>query len=144
MMAIESRPANDENFDRNAFWKIVDELVEVLNGDVGACDLKWTLFVAAAQSYRYESQLKPVPPAYQNGPIINIDALLDVIERTPSFRVLQRLLADRNETILLEYRKVIELLHWNLVINADPNLKTVDRSKVSVFSYSSAPLALSH
>lgn len=29
--------------------------------DLEACDLKWTLFTAAAQSYRYDSRLSPYP-----------------------------------------------------------------------------------
>lgn len=127
-MALENSKINEH---AGEFMKIIEELTVALTTDLSACDLKWTLFVAAAQSYRYDSQLKPFPPAYQNESTVNIDELLNVINRTPPLRFLCRLLVDKNEQILRNYRKVLQLLHWNLVTVANPCLKTVDKTKVS-------------
>jgi hypothetical protein len=114
--------------------KVISELIETLQRDANACELKWTLFVAAAQSYRYDSQLKPFPPFYQDGQSVNITELLSVIAQVPPLKsVLQVLLQMQNvgsRRFYGRYHKVLQLLHWNLVSLTDPSLKSVDRQNV--------------
>lgn len=130
MMALENAQADDD-FNLVEFRKIVEDLTTALGDDLDACDLKWSLFVAAARSYRFDSQLKPFPPAYQQGTTVNIAELLSVVEQTPSFALLHRLLLDNKEHILRKYYNSLRLLHWNLVTIADPRLKSVEKEKVS-------------
>lgn len=115
--------------------KIISELIEILERDSNACELKWTLFVAAAQSYRYDSQLKPFPPFYQDGQSVNITELLSVIVQVPPLKsVLQVLLqmqGDGSRRFYARYHKVLQLLHWNLLTLTDPSLKSVDKQNVS-------------
>ena len=60
------------------------------------CDAKWKLFVAAALSYRFDTQLKPFPPRFvsENGP--NINSLVLVINDTPNLRVVLQNITDEN------------------------------------------------
>lgn len=51
-------------------------LKSILEKDPVAADLKWSLFVAASHSYRYDSCLKPFPPMYIQNECKDIDALV--------------------------------------------------------------------
>lgn len=65
----------------------IDFLRAALDLDLEACDLKWTLFVAAAQSYRYDSQLNPYPSKYKQIQTIDrldIESILRSIQSVPS------------------------------------------------------------
>lgn len=44
-------------------------LRNILQNDPKAADLKWSLFVAACQSYRYDSCVKPFPSQFSNNGI---------------------------------------------------------------------------
>lgn len=48
----------------------------VLEKDFKAADIKWSLFVAAAFSFRYESCLRPYPPAFMKCGIKDMDELV--------------------------------------------------------------------
>lgn len=113
----------------------LEELIRKLKDDLNACDMKWTLFVAAAQSYRYDSQLKPFPAFYQMGTTVDITKLMAVIEIVPPLEtLLGSLLKMKNSTddaLYLTNEKIIQLLHWVLVTVFEPLLKSVDRQNVS-------------
>jgi poly[ADP-ribose] polymerase 16 len=51
-------------------------LRNILEGDGKGADLKWSLFVAACRSYRYDSCLKPFPPQYINNGLKDIECLV--------------------------------------------------------------------
>lgn len=48
----------------------------ILEKDFKAADIKWSLFVAAAFSFRYESCLRPFPPAFLKNGIKDMDELV--------------------------------------------------------------------
>lgn len=48
----------------------------ILEKDFKAADIKWSLFVAAAFSFRYESCLRPFPPAFMKNGIKDMDELV--------------------------------------------------------------------
>lgn len=110
------------------FIEKIHSLKYTLETDLIACDAKWTLFVAAALSYRYDTQLKPFPPRFaseQTG--YNIDALVSIINDTPKLRVVLQNIIDQNYD---EFdTDVLDLLHWVLVIMRDPMLRTVDEAE---------------
>ncbi|XP_031769199.2 protein mono-ADP-ribosyltransferase PARP16 isoform X2 [Galleria mellonella] len=54
----------------------------VLEKDFKAADIKWSLFVAAAFSFRYESCLRPFPPSFLKNGIKDMDTLHDSIITT--------------------------------------------------------------
>jgi hypothetical protein len=56
--------------------KKIAALRNILEKDPQAADVKWSLFVAACQSYRYDSCLKPFPPQFINNGIKDIDSLV--------------------------------------------------------------------
>jgi poly[ADP-ribose] polymerase 16 len=56
--------------------KKVIALRNLLQADPQAADVKFSLFVAACQSYRYDSCLKPFPPQFIRDGIKDIDALV--------------------------------------------------------------------
>lgn len=104
-------------------------LMTALADDLNACDMKWTFFVAAAHSYRYDSQLKPYPTHPANGKPYEIERLREIIAKVPPFAaLLQKLRAKRPID-----EECIYLLHWILVRSRDSYLKSVDRANVSVF-----------
>jgi hypothetical protein len=51
-------------------------LRNLLQADPQAADVKFSLFVAACQSYRYDSCLKPFPPQFIRDGIKDIDAVV--------------------------------------------------------------------
>ncbi|KNC20927.1 hypothetical protein FF38_00292 [Lucilia cuprina] len=96
-----------------------------LETDLVACDAKWTLFVAAALSYRYDSVLKPFPPQFsaeQTG--CKIDILMSVINDTPKLRVILQNLMEQNYTEI--NREVTDLLYWVLIEMREPALRLVE------------------
>ena len=51
-------------------------LRNMLENDLQAADVKWSLFVAACQSYRFDSCLKPFPPQFIINGVKDIDSLV--------------------------------------------------------------------
>jgi hypothetical protein len=51
-------------------------LRNIIERDPKGADLKWSLFVAACQSYRYDSCLKPFPPQFINNGLKDIEYLV--------------------------------------------------------------------
>lgn len=113
-------------------------LIKKLENDLNACDFKWTLFVAAANSYKYDSLLKPFPNAYVVDKILKINRLREVISTIPHFSrllcILQNIVnqtkPEENDDITDES---IDLLYWCLIRAKDPTLKSVHSSNVSKF-----------
>ncbi|XP_069360191.1 acetylcholinesterase-like [Maniola hyperantus] len=94
-----------------------------LEKDFKAADLKWSLFVAAAFSFRYESCLKPFPPVFMKNGIKDMDELLSLITDVPALDlVLQHL--DNLEN-LSDITDILDLLFYVLVRLKEPSLKTM-------------------
>ncbi|XP_047528737.1 protein mono-ADP-ribosyltransferase PARP16 isoform X1 [Vanessa atalanta] len=95
----------------------------VLEKDFKAADVKWSLFVAAAFSFRYESCLRPFPPVFIKNGIKDMDELLSVITDVPALDlVLQQL---DNLDNLANISDILDLLFYVLVRLKEPCLKTV-------------------
>lgn len=54
----------------------ISSLKHLLEKDPKAADLKWSLFVAASNTYRYDSCLKPFPSMYIKNECKDIEALV--------------------------------------------------------------------
>lgn len=124
----------------NSKDKIVS-LIKKIENDINACDFKWTLFVAAANSYKYDSLLKPFPNAYVDNKLLNINRLRENIASVPSFGRLLSILRnivdqskseENDENITAE---CIDLLYWCLLRAKEPILKSVHPSNVSKIAY---------
>lgn len=101
---------------------------QCLQNDLKACDIKWSLFVAAAQGFRYESKLKPYPPQFMHNGQLNIDRIQHVIANAPPFSTMHKLLGQQQwDTSFTS--DLIVLLHWLLVTLGDPVLKTVPKTE---------------
>lgn len=50
-----------------------------LEKDLRAADLKWSLFVAACHTYRFDTCLRPFPPMYIRSEAKDIDALVSML-----------------------------------------------------------------
>lgn len=61
----------DEDVERK-----ISSLKHFLEKDPKAADLKWSFFVAASNTYRYDSCLKPFPPMYIKNECKDIEALV--------------------------------------------------------------------
>lgn len=114
-----------------------NDLLRILESDLEACDFKWTLFVAAANNYKYDSLLKPFPCAFVSNKILQINRLRETIAIIPEFSVLSRRLhifCDHPNFIDdCIHNKTIDLLHWCLIGDKakEPILKNINRSNVS-------------
>ncbi|XP_030040533.1 protein mono-ADP-ribosyltransferase PARP16 isoform X2 [Manduca sexta] len=98
-------------------------MILVLEKDYKAADIKWSLFVAAAFSFRYESCLRPFPPVFMKSGVKDMDELLSAITDVPALDlVLQQL---DNLEMLPNISDIIDLLFYVLVRLKEPNLKTV-------------------
>lgn len=98
-----------------------------LTDDLNACDMKWTFFVAAANSYRHETIMKPYPTHPTNGKPYEIENLRETIAKVPPFGALLTQLRAKQPID----EEIVHLVHWILVRVRDPHLKSVDRSNVS-------------
>lgn len=110
--------------DENLEMKILS-LKHLLEKDPKAADLKWSLFVAASNTYRYDSCLKPFPPMYIKNECKDIEALRRAIESVPSLPLIYK---ELNEASVYEnYSEMIELLYWVLIRLRDPHIKSVQK-----------------
>lgn len=51
-------------------------LCAYIRSDMTAADLRWSLFVAAAQNYKFDSVLRPFPPQFQRDDVKDIERLV--------------------------------------------------------------------
>ncbi|XP_031638032.1 protein mono-ADP-ribosyltransferase PARP16 [Contarinia nasturtii] len=109
-------------------------LKKLLEADLDACEFKWSLFVAAANNYKYDSLLKPFPSAYVVNKILDINCLRERTANIPDFCVLlkqlQHFCDHPNTSDNFINHETIDLLYWCLISTRDeqPILKSVNRS----------------
>lgn len=103
----------------------ISSLKYLLDRDPKAADLKWSLFVAASNTYRYDTCLKPFPPMYIKNECKDIEALRKAIESVPPLPVIVKELGDSNA--YENYSETIELLYWVLLRLKDPHLKSLQQ-----------------
>ncbi|KAF4526789.1 hypothetical protein B566_EDAN015585 [Ephemera danica] len=101
----------------------VDTLKRYLECDMTAVDVKLSLFVASAMSYRFDSCLKPFPPQYIEGLDKNIDKLRDIISQIPTMPQLLKQLHDQTLNI-----EVIDLLYW-ILEEQEPKLMVTNKTE---------------
>lgn len=101
-----------------------------LENDIAACDIKWSLFVAAAQSYRYHSRLNPYPPKYatKEKSEYDIDQIRETISNVPPLR---QLLVQINSEPMRLNEDVIDLVHWVVCSKSFASLKCVAKDEVT-------------
>lgn len=114
-----------------------NNLIKILENDLDACDFKWSLFVAAAINYKYDSLLKPFPSAYVANRILNINCLRDRIACVPDFcdllEKLRHFCDHPNTHDNCINDDTIDLLYWCLIsAREQPVLKSINRSDVSI------------
>ncbi|GLG99731.1 Poly [ADP-ribose] polymerase [Gryllus bimaculatus] len=105
-------------------------LRRLLESDLPSADVKWSLFVAACQSYRYDSCLKPFPPLFMKGDTKDIDGLREVVDKTPALPVLLQHLHDPD--VYHTNPVVIDLLTWVLAHFKDYHLKSVQKKEFNL------------
>ncbi|MGH0140885.1 UNVERIFIED_CONTAM: hypothetical protein FKN15_049139 [Acipenser sinensis] len=84
-----------------------EKVKECLRTDILAADLRCSIFVAAVQSYKRDSVIRPFPPTYINGENKEFDALLADVKSLPSVRDVLQSGPGGDEALL-------DLLHWVL------------------------------
>ncbi|KAJ9586546.1 hypothetical protein L9F63_028412, partial [Diploptera punctata] len=100
---------------------------DIGKNDLQAADVKWSLFVAACQSYRYDSCLKPFPPQFILNGVKDIDSLREVVEKTPSLILLTQYLYDPEA--YQRSPQVIDLLYWVLVHLRYVRMQSIPKSE---------------
>jgi len=131
----------------------IQALDEILKTDLYAADFKWSLFITAAHSYRFDTCLHPFPPQYYKDGFKDISGLVSILVCTytcmksnfyllnwqiffqretlacvPSFQTLLHVL---QEPEVYESRAAaIDLLYWVLVEVREPTIRTVPKSQV--------------
>ncbi|XP_049291354.1 protein mono-ADP-ribosyltransferase PARP16-like [Anopheles funestus] len=93
-------------------------VLKTLIRDPAAADLRLSLFVSAAKSFRYDSCLQPFPPDFIINNEKSIDQLCQVLETIPPVADLPAELNSLDE-------QTVGLLHWILCRQARPALQTV-------------------
>lgn len=109
------------------YMEKINAIHQVLANDLKACDIKWSLFVAAANGYRYVSKLKPYPSKFMINDTLNIDAIHQIILSLPSLSILYNKLCRKHFDDLHE--DTVDLLYWTLITLNDPYLKTIPRNQ---------------
>ncbi|XP_076249321.1 protein mono-ADP-ribosyltransferase PARP16-like [Calliopsis andreniformis] len=105
--------------------KKVLALKHLLEKDLKAADLKWSLFIAACYTYRYDTCLKPFPPMYVKNECKDIEALRRVIELIPPLAIILKALQEPD--VYEKYGKAIDLLYWVLIRLRDPYIKSINK-----------------
>lgn len=105
-----------------------------LENDVAGCDMKWSLFVSAAQSYRYHSRLNPYPPKYatKEKSEYDIERIRLTISKVPSLRQLLRQI--KSDEMNLN-QDAVDLVHWVICSKSFPTLKSVAKEEVIQFDF---------
>nr|XP_012140881.1 PREDICTED: mono [ADP-ribose] polymerase PARP16 isoform X2 [Megachile rotundata] len=133
---VENRVAKDMNSDivnatcvdtanQEDIKKKILSLKHLLEKDIKAADLKWSLFVAACNTYRYDTCLKPFPPMYIKNECKDIEALRRSIELIPPLAVIFDALSEPD--VYDRYGTAIELLHWVLIRLRNPYIKSINK-----------------
>ncbi|XP_076624697.1 protein mono-ADP-ribosyltransferase PARP16-like [Colletes latitarsis] len=105
--------------------KKISTLKHLLEKDLKAVDLKWSLFVTACNTYRYDSCLKPFPPMYIKNECKDIEALRKAIELIPPLAVIFKALQEPDA--YERYGAAIDLLYWVLIRLRDPYIKSINK-----------------
>ncbi|XP_076294533.1 protein mono-ADP-ribosyltransferase PARP16 [Lasioglossum baleicum] len=103
----------------------VSSLKYLLENDLKGADLKWSLFVAACNTYRYNTCLKPFPPMYMKKKCKDIDALRRAIELIPPLTVILKALQEPD--VYERHGTTIDLLYWVLIHLRDPYIKSISK-----------------
>lgn len=104
-------------------------LSKCIRSDIHAADVRWSLFVAAAQSYKYDTILRPFPPQFICDGVKEIDRLREVMTQMAAFPTLLSLL--ENPTVDSRNREsLIELLYWVLILQDDPGFRTLSKEEI--------------
>lgn len=100
-----------------------------LEKDIAACDIKWSLFVAAAQSYRYNSRLNPYPPKYatKEKSEYDIEEIRLTISKVPP---LNELLEQIKNDVGNSNQNVVDIVHWVVCSKSFPSLRSVAKNEV--------------
>lgn len=88
-----------------------------LAADLAACDLQWTLFVAAAHSFRYDAKLSPYPARYTLRPPADGSGALEPFAECDIDAILKHIAAVPRLTRILWSKLsagAVDLLHWVL------------------------------
>ncbi|RZF44742.1 hypothetical protein LSTR_LSTR000694 [Laodelphax striatellus] len=103
----------------------IKNLMELLENDITAAYAKWTLFIAACQSYKFDSCLRPFPPMFLDKEK-DMNSLLAVVDRTPSFTLFKKVLTSAKSSLIAD---VIELVHWVLIQSKGPSFKSIAKNQ---------------
>ncbi|KAE8751629.1 hypothetical protein FOCC_FOCC001477 [Frankliniella occidentalis] len=104
-------------------------LADCIRADLFAADLRWSLFVAAAQSFKYDTVLRPFPPQFGSADVKEIDRLREVMTQMPAFPTLLSLL-ENPSTDCSDRGQLIDLLYWVLIVQDDPGVRTLSKEEV--------------
>lgn len=105
--------------------KKLSALKHLLEKDLKAADLKWSLFIAACNTYRYDTCLKPFPAMYIKNECKDIEALRKAIELIPPLAIILKALQEPD--VYEKYGKTVDLLYWVLIRLRDPYIKSVNK-----------------
>ncbi|XP_053665853.1 protein mono-ADP-ribosyltransferase PARP16-like [Anopheles marshallii] len=95
-------------------------VLKTLLRDPAAADLRLSLFVSAARSFRYDSCLQPFPPDFIINNEKSIELLCQVLDTIPPVAEIPAKLNALGE-------QTVGLLHWILCRQARPALRTVPK-----------------
>uniref|UniRef100_A0A1B6CHE8 Poly [ADP-ribose] polymerase n=1 Tax=Clastoptera arizonana TaxID=38151 RepID=A0A1B6CHE8_9HEMI len=102
-------------------------VLEYLKRDLIAADFKWSLFISATHSFRYDSCLRPFPSMYLKDDVKDIDLMKEDIFKIPALTHLVKFLKD-SEKYQVE-ASTIDLLYWVLIQQKEPTLKSIPNSE---------------
>ncbi|KAI5709434.1 hypothetical protein M8J75_000193 [Diaphorina citri] len=103
----------------------ITELKQILAWNKLGCDIKWSIFVSACQSYRVSSCLHPFPPMFIKNQHKDISAVLECINQMP---LLSSVLHSQRNSHPPKLYDLIHLLHW-LLVEQSPSLEEVPRDQ---------------
>lgn len=128
---LEAEPTTNTITESENTQNQVFNLRLALEKDIAACDIKWSLFVAAAQSYRYHSRLNPYPPKYatKEKSEYDIDRIRLTISNVPTLHQLLRQI--QNDELRLN-EDVVDLVHWVVCSKSFSTLRCVAKDEVSM------------
>ncbi|RMX57747.1 hypothetical protein pdam_00020081 [Pocillopora damicornis] len=87
-----------------------ERVLQRLESDLTSADLQWSLFIAALESYRHDSILRPFPSAYVVGDDNkNFQGLVQVCSTVPAF---DKLLTETSEKVYAQ--ETWDILDWAL------------------------------
>lgn len=117
---------SSDNQDKQNLLQKLNSIKNIIQKDIPGSDMKLSLFVSSAITYRYDSCCIPFPIQFKNDQSEkDINRLTDAIESLPNLTEI--LTANEEDLLRILTSDNINLLYWLFIEGKGPDVKTIPK-----------------